>query len=38
MSGQGRVGVHRRALQLLDDYFQQWLFLEERPTITPEDF
>jgi aminopeptidase N len=25
-------------LQLLEDYFQQWLFLEERPTITPADF
>ncbi|HSJ16787.1 MAG TPA: hypothetical protein VK920_01670 [Solirubrobacterales bacterium] len=25
-------------LDLLDDYFQQWLFLEERPTITPDDF
>ena len=25
-------------LQLLDDYFQEWLFLEVRPTILPEDF
>jgi aminopeptidase N len=25
-------------LQLLDDYFQQWLYGEEKPTIVPEDF
>ena len=25
-------------LKLLDDYFDQWLFLEGRPTIQPSDF
>ena len=31
-------GLHGAKLALLDEYFQQWLFLEERPTITPDDF
>jgi aminopeptidase N len=31
-------GLEGAQLQLLDDYFQQWLFLEEQPTILPEDF
>jgi aminopeptidase N len=31
-------GFHGARLQLLDDYFQEWLFLEAQPTILPEDF
>jgi aminopeptidase N len=31
-------GLEGAQLQLLDDYFQEWLFLEAQPTILPEDF
>ncbi len=31
-------GLEGAQLQLLDDYFQQWLFLEDQPTILPDDF
>jgi aminopeptidase N len=31
-------GLEGEQLELLDDYFQEWLFLEEQPTILPEDF
>jgi aminopeptidase N len=31
-------GLEAGQLQLLDDYFQQWLFAEEQPTILPDDF
>jgi aminopeptidase N len=31
-------GLTGADLALLDDYFQQWLYGTERPTILPEDF
>jgi len=31
-------GLTGTDLALLDEYFQQWLFLEERPMLTPDDF
>jgi aminopeptidase N len=31
-------GLGGAQLELLDDYFQQWLYGEEKPTILPEDF
>jgi aminopeptidase N len=31
-------GLEGEQLELLDDYFQEWLFLEAQPTILPEDF
>jgi len=31
-------GRNRKERKLLDDYFDQWLFLEGRPTILPSDF
>ncbi|HLM30938.1 MAG TPA: hypothetical protein VK326_04700 [Solirubrobacterales bacterium] len=31
-------GLAGDELALLDDYFQQWLYGIERPTIVPEDF
>jgi aminopeptidase N len=31
-------GLSGERLDLLDDYFQQWLYLETRPTLLPEDF
>ncbi|MGH2963161.1 MAG: M1 family metallopeptidase [Solirubrobacterales bacterium] len=33
-----RSGLSGSQLALLDDYFQEWLFLEAQPTILPEDF
>jgi aminopeptidase N len=31
-------GLAGADLQLLDDYFQQWLFGTQKPTITPDAF
>lgn len=31
-------GLAGAELALLDEYFQQWLYGTERPTILPEDF
>ena len=33
-----RSGLTGSALDLLDDYFQQWLYGESKPTILPESF
>ena len=33
-----KSGLHGSDRALLEDYFQDWLFSESQPTITPDDF